>query len=334
MAKNGNSKIKLLLLLDHLTHNSDEEHPLTSAELCAMLKKHGIECERKSIYRDIGVLNDFGVEVIRTRSPKAGFFVARRDFELPEVRLLMDAVLAAPFITQKKTALLTQKLKGLLSRGQAECVSKQIYVQQRNKFENEEIYYSIDAINRAIASGRQLSFQYYHQVIVSNRLQPGRGKEFTISPYALLWANDKYYLVGNYGKYNNLSNYRLDRIRHAVVTEEKVRHFSEVSPYRDFFDAADYLHKTFNMYNGEQELVELRCANDILEAVVDKFGTDMEFCCHDENGFTVRSRICVSDGLMEWLLQYGGRITVQAPESLRRAMMEKVEGLRKAYGIS
>lgn len=334
MAKNGNSKMKLLFLLDYLTRCSDEEHPLNSAELCAMLEKNGIVCERKSIYRDIGVLNDFGVEVLRTRSPKAGFFIARREFELPEVRLLMDAVLAAPFITQKKTDVLTQKLKRLLSKGQAESVSKQIYVQQRNKFENEEIYYSIDAINRAIAANRKLSFRYYHKVIVGGRLQQGRGREFTISPYALLWANDKYYLAGNYGKYDNLSNYRLDRIKRAAVTEEPSRPFCEVSPYRNFFDAADYLRKTFNMYNGEQELVELRCANDILEVVADKFGPGTEFCCHDANGFTVRSKVCVSEGLIEWLLQYGGRVTVQAPESLRRTMVEKAEQMLRAYGVS
>ncbi|NLJ31624.1 MAG: WYL domain-containing protein [Clostridiales bacterium] len=334
MTKNGHSKIRLLFLLDYLVHNSDEEHPVNSAELCEMLEKRGIVGERKTIYRDIRVLNEYGLEVIRARSPKAGFFVARREFELPEVRLLMDAVLAAPFITQKKTALLIQKLKGLLSRGQAECVSGQIYVQQRNKFENEEIYYSIDAVNRAIAAGRQVSFQYCHQTIADDGLRPGREREFTVSPYALLWVSDKYYLVGNYGKYDNLSNYRLDRMKHAAVAGQPARPFCEVSPYRDFFDAEDYLRKTFHMYNGEQELVELRCANDILEAVVDKFGTGMEFCCHDGNGFTVRAKMCVSEGLIEWLLQYGGKIAVQAPEALRQAMAEKVGELCEIYGIS
>lgn len=334
MANNGISKMKLLLLLDFLSRYSDEEHPLSSAELCSMLQKKGVSCERKSVYRDIAVLNEYGVEVIRAHTPKAGFFVSRREFELPEVRLLMDAVLAAPFITHKKTALLTQKLKGLLSCYQAECVSQQIYVEQRNKFENEEIYYSIDAINRAIAANRQISFHYYHRTISGHKLKLNQGKEFTISPYALLWANDKYYLVGNYGKYNNLSNYRLDRMKQAAVAQLESRHFSEVSPYRDFFDTADYLRKTFNMYNGEQEQVELRCTNDILEAVADKFGTDMEFCCHDENGFTVRAKICVSDGLMEWILQYGGRITVQSPESRRQQMIRKIEELRQAYSVS
>ena len=208
---------------------------------------------------------------------------------------------------------------------------KQIYVEQRVKFENEEIYYTIDAINRAIAVNKQISFLYHHRIIVDKKAKLDKGREFRISPYALLWENDKYYLAGNYGKYNTVSNYRLDRMKHAAVTDVDSRPFSEVSPYRQYFDAADYLRKTFNMYNGEQEMIELRCANGILEAVIDKFGSEIEFCCHDENAFTVRAHVCVSDGLVEWLLQYGGRITVQSPSRLRQEIIRQINGLNTAY---
>lgn len=330
----GGSKLKLLTLMKALIEYSDEEHPLTSAELCALMEKRGIACERKSLYRDITVLAEFGVDIVSTRSPKPGFFVAKRDFELPEVRLLMDAVLTAPFITNKKTAELMAKLQSLLSRHQAESVTRQIYVDRRVKFDNEEIYYTIDAVNRAIAKNRQISFLYHHKVIVNRKLEFDQGREFTISPYALLWASDKYYLAGNYGKYDNVSNYRLDRMKHVVVTELDSRPFAEVSPYRGYFDTADYLKKNFNMYNGEQELVELRCSNDILEAVTDKFGDGVEFCCHDDNAFTVRVRVNVSDGFVEWLLQYGGKIVVQAPKSLQQKMLERVEELREAYRLT
>lgn len=334
MANNGNSKLKLLMILQLLNEYSDEDHPLSSVDLCELLEKEGILSERKSIYRDIAVLTDFGIDIISTRSPKPGFFVAKRDFELPEVRLLMDAVLTAPFITSKKTTELTKKLQSLLSCYQAESVTQQLYMDQRVKFDNEEIYYTIDAVNRAIAQNKQITFQYHHKVIVGHRLEYDKGREFTISPYALLWANDKYYLAGNYGKYDNVGNFRVDRMKHVLVTKLDCRPFSEVSPYHNYFDAADYLKKSFNMYTGEQELIELRCSNDILETVADKFGTNLEFYCHDDNAFTVRARVYVSDGLIEWLMQYGSRIVVQAPKDLRQKMLDRIASLNEAYSVS
>jgi hypothetical protein len=253
--------------------------------------------------------------------------------ELPEVRLLMDAVLTAPFITAKKTADLTGKLRELLSCYQAEGVWKQIYVDQRIKFENEEIYYNIDAINRAIANNRKIAFRYHRRFISNHTAEMDEGKEFVISPYALLWSNDKYYLAENYQKYDNVSNYRLDRIRRVEVLDSASRPFAEVSPYREYFDSADYLRKTFNMYNGEPELIELRCSNPLLETIMDKFGSGIEFSCHDENAFTVRARVYVSDGLIEWLLQYGNRIVVQSPQKLRQEMMLRIKQMQEAYQI-
>lgn len=333
MANNGNSKIKILILYEILKKYSDEEHPLSSGELCELLQERGISGERKSIYRDITILAGYGVDIINTHLPKFGFFIAKREFELPEVRLLMDAVLTAPFITNKKTAELTAKLGELLSCYQAEEVLKQIYIDQRVKFDNEEIYYNIDAINRAIATHKKISFLYHHKIISNRKAEFDEGREFTISPYALLWANDKYYLAGNYEKYDTLSNYRLDRIKHAIVQDCDSRPFSEVSSYRDYFDSADYLKKTFNMYHGEQEWIELRCANNILETIVDKFGYEIEFSCHDENAFTVRANVYVSEGLVEWLLQYGNRIVVQSPKKLKREMVKRIEELNTAYEI-
>nr|WP_319488034.1 WYL domain-containing protein [uncultured Caproiciproducens sp.] len=289
--------------------------------------------ERKTIYRDIDILTKFGVDILYTRSPKQGFFIAKRNFELPEVRLLLDAVLTAPFITNKKTAELTDKLCGLISCYQAENVSKQIYVEQRVKFDNEEIYYNIDTINRAIAEHRKISFYYHHRVIVDQKAQLDEGREFIISPYALLWENDKYYLVGNYEKYSSISNYRLDRMKRISVSTMESRPFSEVCDYKEYFDTADYLKRTFNMYNGEQERVVLRCSNSLLETIIDKFGSDIEFSCHDINAFTVRAAVYVSDGLIEWLLQYGDRIMVLSPQTLKDEMLKRIEAMRAAYQV-
>lgn len=333
MPNNGNSKIKFLVLLKTLKRDSDEEHPLSAVELSKIMQKEGIEAERKSICRDIGVLTHYGIDILYTHSPKQGYFIAKRDFELPEVRLLMDAVVAAPFITNKKTAELTGKLCALLSCYQADSVLKQIDVEHRIKFENEQIYYMIDTINRAISDHKKISFFYHHQVIVNQKPQLDEGRQFTISPYSLLWANDKYYLAGNYDKYDKISNYRLDRMKQVALTPYDSRSFCEVSSYIEYFDTSDYLKKTFNMYNGEQERIVLRCSNRLLETIVDKFGSEIEFTCHDDNAFTVRASVYVSDGLIDWLLQYGERIIVLSPKSLKDVMIERVEAMYAAYQI-
>lgn len=306
---------------------------MSVAQLCELLHKKGIEAERKALCRDIALLNHDGFDILHTRMPKPGYFLAKRDFEVPEVRLLMDAVQAAPFITNKKTAELTAKLCGLLSCYQADQVLKQLNFEPRVKFENEEIYYTIDAIHHAIAENKKISFCYHHQIIVNHRAQFNEGRKFTVSPYAMLWVSDKYYLAGNYEKYDTISNYRLDRMKHIEVTPLEARPLEEVSSYEKYFDASDYLKKTFNMYNGEQKMVVLRCANDLLETIVDKFGSELEFTCHDDNAFTVRAQVCISDGLIDWLLQYGERMVVLSPKSLKDTMLQKIEALGKAYGL-
>ena len=334
MAEVSKNKQRLLVLLELFRRETDEDHPLSSGELCALLERHGYSADRKSIYRDIGALNEEGFEIISTKLPRSGFFLVKRDFELAEIRLLMDAVLSAPFITPKKTDELTQKLCGQLSRYQAQEVLSQVYVDQRNKFDNEEIYYNIDAINKAIASEKKVRFLYHHKVISGISAQNDEGREFLISPYALIWSNDKYYLAGNYEKYDSVGNYRLDRMKKVHITDEDIRPFCEVSAYKDHFDAADYLRKTFNMYSGEVQYVELLCKNSMLEVILDKLGDGLDFLSNDQTRFTVRARVYVSEGLIEWLLQYSDRVEVLSPESLREKMLQKIRALNEMYGIS
>lgn len=183
------SKLKLLYLLEILRKETDEDHPLPSSELCERLEEKGISCERKSIYRDMETLAAYGYEIINTRKPRQGFFLVSREFEPPEVRLLLDAVASAPFITEKKTAELTEKLCGFLSESQKEAVSNQLCLQSdsdRVKFDNEEVYYNIDAIHRAIESGKRVQFHYFHKVISNGSVRTNPGRTFCISPYAMI----------------------------------------------------------------------------------------------------------------------------------------------------
>lgn len=327
-------KVRTLALMRLLERDSDEEHPLSGPELCGLLDSRGLGCDVKTVYRDIAVLREAGADILFTRKPRPGYFLGKRPFELPEVRLLVDAVLAAPFITQRKTAELTGKLRGLMSDSQADEMLRQVCFEKRMKFDNEEIYYSIDAIERAIASGKKLSFFYQHMQIARGRVRPAPGRRFVVSPYALVWDSDRYYLAGNYEKYDSVGNYRLDRMRGAEVLKENARPFREVSDYRDYFDTADYVSKTFQMYHGERTTVELRCSAEILENVLDRFGSGLCILHSDERTFTIRAEVREGEGFERWLLQFGGGAEVLSPQSLRDRMAEKAGELAALYGVT
>lgn len=221
-----------------------------------------------------------------------------------------------------------------MSAGQAHEVKNQMNVVKRVKFGNEEIYYNIDTISRAISRKRKVAFDYYHRVVSGNRAVPDGGRRFLVSPYALLWNSDKYYLAGNYEKYDSLSHFRLDRMKHVEILEQDARPFEEVCDYRGRFDTADYASRTFLMYQGERQSVELRCKNEILEKVLDKFGEDLRFTAWDMDSFTVRASVYVSEGFLKWILSFGGSAEVLSPEPLRGEILARIRSLCEAYGYS
>jgi len=327
-------KLIILALLELLAKETDEDHPISAEELCCRLKGQGFSCTRKTLYRDIAALKSYGSDILYTRFPRAGYFLAQRMFEIPEIRLLMDAVCAAPFITERKTEELVGKLAGLLSRGQAEEAGSRIYVQNCEKIGNEEIYYTIDTAARAITQKKKIQFTYYHRVISENRAVPDAGRSFLISPYALIWNSDRYYLAGNYGKYDSVSVYRLDRMKHTCISDESSRPFEEVSEYRGRFNTEDFARRTFHMYHGERRTVELRCSSGLLEAVLDKFGNDIPLNRQDENTFTIQTEIYLSEGFVEWVLQYGGQIEVLSPEPLRQEIVRRIRAMENTYRLT
>lgn len=333
MQRKSAGRIRILALLEILEEWTDEDHPLASQELLALLEKQEITAERKTIYRDISALRAHGIDILFTRQPKAGFFLVSRRFEPPEVRLLMDAVQAAPFLTEKKTGELLRKLSGLMSAGQAEEAEGKTHINLRPKFENEEIYYTIDAVNRAVSQKKKISFLYRHHIIRGNRITQDEGRRFLISPYALIWDSDKYYLAGNYEKYDDVSVYRLDRMKRAELSVQDARPFAEVSEYRERFDAADYAAKTFHLYHGDLQTVLLHCSEEALEPLLDKFGDNLSVSGQKDGFFNVRIKVFAGEGLVEWLLQYGDRISVLSPRELRDQVTERVQRIGKAYGL-
>ncbi len=325
-------KLKLLYIIKILQKYSDEENPINATEICSYLEEFGISAERKAIYNDIDVLIDYGYDIIKTGVPRKGYFLGSRTFELPEIYLLCDAVRAADFITPKKTRDLVNKLDSMLSDRQAQKREKRIYMDTRHKFKNEEIYYNIDKINLAIEKKCKISFKYVQRRLDDNRKIVTGEKIFTVSPYALLWQNDRYYLVGNNEKYDNLMHLRLDKMRSVNVLDEvPARHFSEVSNYENFFDCADYAEKSFNMYGGDIQRIELRCSKGILDKIIDRFSDEIFIYKVTETSFCFSVNALVSDGLIGWILQFGADIEIVSPKTLRDDVKEKIRLLGEVY---
>lgn len=330
MAARRGQKIKLLYIIKILTELTDEDHPLSATEICEKLSAYDITAERKAIYDDIECLISFGYDIISTRVPKNGYFLASRDFELPEIYLLGDAVRTAKFISEKKTRELTSKLDGMLSHYQSKKSINGIYIDNSSKTRNEEIFYNIDSINTAISEGKKISFKYGKRVL-NNRQITTEYKTRTVSPYAMTWQDDHYYLICNYEKYDNLMNLRIDRIKSVQILDEQSRHFSEVSDYKDTFDVADYTQKLFGMFGGDMQQVKLRCSNKILEQVADRFGENIFITNVTDTHFDFTVKAAVSDGLVTWIMNYGSDIEVITPAELRNKIADRAEKVLEVY---
>ncbi len=329
MPKSFGQKVKILYVLDILRKYSDEENPLTANQICEHLAAQGIEAERKSVYADIEALTDYGYDIIRSFSPK-GFFMASREFEEAEIYLLSDAVRTAKFISPKKTRELVKKLGSMLSESQCRKREKDIYWSPSQKCANEEIFYNIDTISEAVSKGRKVCFDY-----VSREL---KGREFvnvvkkrTVSPYALTWQDDHYYLICNYEKYDNLMHLRLDRISKVQMLEEKARHFSQVSEYTEFFDIADYTNKLFGMYSGEFVTVELCCKREIAKTVADRFSENIFITNVTENEFCFSYEAAISEALVTFIMNFGDGIKVLKPQKLKNMIANRAEKVLEIY---
>ncbi|MBQ8227649.1 MAG: WYL domain-containing transcriptional regulator [Clostridia bacterium] len=325
-------KIRILFLQDIFVRRSDENNAFSAEDLCdILLEDYNIKVERKAIYGDIEALKEYGLDIVNVRTPKRGYYLKGRKFEMAEVRLLTDAVLAAKFISPQKTKSLVYKIGSLASEGQEEKLRKQVYVNSTVKCDNEELYEVISTLHKAIERKVQVQFDYSKRVLQKRYVRKTESKTFIVNPYALIWSNDHYYLVCNNPKYSNLMHVRLDRISNIHITGIKCRHFSAVSKYKDNFDSADYSNRLFNMFSGESGNVLLRCSNDIIEEILERFGENVPIKIDDENHFVVKANVELSDGLVSWVMQFGERIEVLNPHELKKAIKDKAKLIYKIY---
>lgn len=329
MAKQPRQKLKLLYVLDILKKYSDEEHPLNASEIAEKLSVYGIDAERKSIYDDIFQLEIYGADIIKS-SNKKGWFIGSREFEVPEINLLCDAVKSANFISANKTRELLSKLTDMLSENEKDK-QRNVFFDPNIKCKNEEIYYTIDKLNAAIKQQKQVTLKYSSRILSNGREIQKKTKEMVINPYALTWQDDHYYLVGNYAKYDNLIHLRVDRMNSVEITENNARHFSVVSEYTDFFDIADYTEKLISMHSGELCDVELCCDKSIIEPVLDHFGENIYIKNVTDNTFSFKAKLSLSEAVVTWILNFGEKMTVKSPEKLREMIKSRITATLKNY---
>ena len=327
MAKGAGQKLKLLYIIKILSEQTDEAHPITTKDLITKLEEYGIAAERKSIYNDIAQLTDFGYDIIqKDNRTGGGYYLASREFELAELKLLVDAVQSSRFITQKKSRELIAKLEKLISKHDGTKLQRQVYVAGRVKTENESIFYHVDTIHKAIFENRKIEFIYL-DYDASKKLVPRKGgQKYVISPWSLIWKEENYYLLAYDDKEELVKHYRVDKMDAVEMAEEK-RNGAEAFAA---IDLAQYANKAFGMYSGEEETVTLSFQRSLLGVVIDRFGTDISIR-EDGERMRARVRILVSGQFFGWLCGIGGGITIAGPEKVREEYRKRLLDLAMDY---
>lgn len=328
MARSAYQKLKPLYIMNYLLQNSDEDHLVSMSQLIEHLAAHGIPSERKSVYDDIEALRVFGLDIVQGGSGKnAGYYIANRSFELPELKLLVDSVQSSKFITHKKTATLIKKIETLASIHEAQLLNRQVYVKNRIKTMNESIYYNIDAIQSGISQNKKIQFKYFEYTVQKTRHYRKDGAFYVVSPFAMTWDDENYYLVAFDSQAGIIKHYRVDKMTEISSTEED----------RDGLDAyqaldmAVYARKVFGMFSGEEESVQLRFENHLVGAVLDRLGQEVFIIADGDDHFTVRADVVVSPQFFAWVTGFGAAAQIIGPDDVIEKMRQHINSVAALY---
>lgn len=320
-------KMKLLAIKDILYAKTDEEHSITTQDLIAELEKMDIKAERKSIYQDIATLEEMGVDVVKQTKHPRGYYIASREFELPEVKMLVDIVQAARFLTPKKSREMIRKLEGLVSNHQARQLQRNLLVSARPKTGNETIYYNVDAIHHGINADRKISFLYC-EWNGKKQLQPKHnGERYVVNPCALIWDSENYYLMGYDEKDGIMKNYRVDKMMQIAV-EESPREGKEILRQ---FDPSEYSKKVVAMFSGEEQTLTLRVKADKVGVIIDRFGTDLMIREVNERELEARVTVEVSAIFFGWLAGMGDQVELKEPQNVREQYCRYLKKIVQGY---
>lgn len=328
MPRSSRQKLKLLYLMRYLLDYTDDAHTVSTNQMIDYLATQGITAERKSIYDDIEALRLFGLDIERTPNGRnSGYYVASRDFELPELKLLVDSIQSSKFITHKKTAQLIRKIETLTSSHQAQLLQRQVYVTNRIKTMNESIYYNVDEIHNGITQNRKIRFKYFEYTVTKERQFRRNGAFYEMSPYALTWDDENYYMVAYDAEADTIKHFRVDKMSDISLTDA-------LRDGREAYEALDmavYSRKVFGMFSGEEKTVQLRFDRRLVGAVLDRLGRDVMIIPDGEEHFTVRTNVVVSPQFFAWLCGFGEWAQIISPDSVAEAMKKHVQNILKLY---
>ena len=327
MARSANQKLKCLYLRQFLLENTDEAHPVTVSQMIDYLARHDIAAERKSIYDDIDGLRSYGLDIEYRKAQDGGYFIANREFQLPELKLLVDAVQSSKFLSLRKSNELIAKLEKLASRHEAQALRRQVYVTHRIKNMKESIYYNVDALHSAIAAGSRITFRYFDWDMNGKKKYRHEGKRYRISPWALLWDDENYYLVGYDAEHAERRHYRVDKMESITQTGEE-RLGKELFAG---FDPAAYSRKVFGMYGGEPQKVTLRFESSMSNIVFDRFGRELILTPDREGGFTVTVEVVPSPQFFAWLTGLGAPVKILSPQPIVQQFCDYLQSVLDAY---
>lgn len=330
MPKGAKQKYKLYRVAQIMMEHTDEEHFITMPQLIGELEKYGITADRKSLYADLRDLEIMGIEV---EGEKVGngyhYHVINRPFELPELKLLVDAIQSSKFITERKSNILIKKLEKLVSKYEAQKLQRQVYVSGRIKTMNESIYYTVDAIHNAISENKKIQFQYFQWNVKKEMELRHDGAWYFISPWGLSWDDENYYLVGYDSEAEKIKHYRVDKMLHIQMTEEE----REGKERFKKLDMADYTKKSFGMFRGKEKTVKLLVDNQLAGVMIDRFGKGISLIPADEGHFTINVDVHVSKQFLGWVFSLGEQVKIISPDEVVEEMKREIERLKSQYNI-
>lgn len=324
MAKSPNQKLKLLYLMRLFLERTDEAHPVTVPELIAALGQYGISAERKSLYDDFEALRHFGLDIVQNGGK---YYVGSRDFELPELKLLVDIVQSSKFITEKKTLSLIKKLEGLASVHDARRLQREVYVRNRVKSMNESVYYNVDEISGAIQQDRAIRFRYFEYTPRKERRFRRDGRFYEASPYALLCDDENYYLLAWDNAAKQMKHYRVDKMA-SISPKRTARQGKEAF---QALDMSAYGKSVFGMFGGAAQQVRIRFADHLAGAVIDRFGKEVVLAVEDETHFIATLPVVVSPQFFGWVVGFGAEAEVLSPPDVRQELYDYLQNTASLY---
>ena len=329
MAGGNDIRLRLLYLMRYLQHQTDEQHPAGLADMQRELESYGLTANRKTLYDDLEALRTFGLDLVTVKGHTTGYYVASREFELPELKLLADSVQSSKFITQKKTLSLIRKIEGLASVHEGQLLQRQVYVPDRVKTMNESVYYNVDEISGAIARDRAIRFRYFDYAPDKSRVYRREGDWYEVSPFSLMWDNENYYLLAWETAAQALRHYRVDKMERITALET-----GRAPAGKEAFSKVDMTacsQQVFGMFGGAVQPVRLRFARRLAGAVIDRFGREAILTPDGEEHFLITVPVAVSPLFYAWLLGFGADAEILGPEEVREGLKRQLESVAELY---